>query len=310
MSALLKQAQKMPEQMMQAQAAAEEAEIEGQSGGGVVKVRVTGGMDFLSVTIDPTVVDPDDIGMLEDLVLAAIRDAVGKTSEVAEQAMGGIDLGSLGGLLGGLTLAAPATVYAVPVQDLIDELGRLPGVGPKSAQRIAFHLLKLSEGGRRPPGPRHHRGQGAGVVLPALLQRHRGRASAGSAPTTGATRDADLRGRGAPGRRRRREDRRVPGPLPRAPRRHQPARGHRSRPAAGAGAARCASTPEGVAEVILCTNPNIEGEATAMYLARLLKPLGLKTTRIASGLPVGGDLEYADELTLGRALEGRRTLDG
>jgi recombination protein RecR len=66
---------------------------------------------------------------------------------------------------------------------------------------------------------------------------------------------------------------------------------------------------EGIEEVILCTNPNLEGEATALYLARLLKPLGLKVTRIASGLPVGGDLEYADELTLGRALEGRRDLD-
>ena len=68
--------------------------------------------------------------------------------------------------------------------------------------------------------------------------------------------------------------------------------------------------PEGVAEVILATNPNIEGEATAMYLAKLLKPLGVKVTRIASGLPVGGDLEYADEVTLGRALEGRREVDG
>jgi recombination protein RecR len=68
-------------------------------------------------------------------------------------------------------------------------------------------------------------------------------------------------------------------------------------------------TPEGVEEVIVCTNPNTEGEVTAMYLARMLKPLGLKVTRIASGLPVGGDLEYADELTLGRALEGRRAID-
>ena len=68
--------------------------------------------------------------------------------------------------------------------------------------------------------------------------------------------------------------------------------------------------PEGVTEVILATNPNIEGEATAMYLARLMGPLGLVVTKIASGLPVGGDLEYADELTLGRALEGRRRLDG
>jgi recombination protein RecR len=67
--------------------------------------------------------------------------------------------------------------------------------------------------------------------------------------------------------------------------------------------------PEAVTEVILATNPNIEGEATAMYLARLLKPLGFKVTRIASGLPVGGDLEYADEVTLGRALEGRRDVE-
>ena len=67
---------------------------------------------------------------------------------------------------------------------------------------------------------------------------------------------------------------------------------------------------EEITEVILCTNPNLDGEATAMYLARLLKPLGMAVSRIASGLPVGGDLEYADELTLGRALEGRRTIEG
>jgi len=66
---------------------------------------------------------------------------------------------------------------------------------------------------------------------------------------------------------------------------------------------------EEIGEAILATNPNIEGEATAMYLARLLKPLGVMVTRIASGLPVGGDLEYADEVTLGRALEGRREID-
>jgi recombination protein RecR len=66
---------------------------------------------------------------------------------------------------------------------------------------------------------------------------------------------------------------------------------------------------EGVREVILATNPNIEGETTAMYVARVLKPLGVRITRIASGLPVGGDLEYADEVTLGRAFEGRREVD-
>jgi recombination protein RecR len=67
---------------------------------------------------------------------------------------------------------------------------------------------------------------------------------------------------------------------------------------------------EGVEEVILATNPNTDGEVTAMYLAKVLTPLGVRVTRIASGLPVGGDLEYADEVTLGRALEGRRVVDG
>ncbi len=64
-----------------------------------------------------------------------------------------------------------------------------------------------------------------------------------------------------------------------------------------------------VQEVILATNPNVEGETTASYLARLIRPLGVKVTRLASGLPVGGDLEFADEVTLGRAIEGRRALD-
>ena len=102
MGALLKQAQQMQEQLLAAKAEAETQEVEGQAGGGVVKVRVTGGMEFRSVTIDPSAVDPDDVSMLEDLVLAAIRDAVAKAGAVSEQAMGGFDLGGLGsGLFGG-----------------------------------------------------------------------------------------------------------------------------------------------------------------------------------------------------------------
>ena len=100
MNDLLKQAQQMQEHLMQAQAAAAEQVIEGQSGGGVVKVTVTGGMEFQSVTIDPDAVDPADVAMLEDLVLAAIHDAVAKVNELSQQAMGGLDLGGLGGLLG------------------------------------------------------------------------------------------------------------------------------------------------------------------------------------------------------------------
>ncbi len=101
MNELLKQAQKMQEQLAEARAAAESQEVEGQSGGGVVKVRVTGAMDFTGVSIDPSAVDPDDVAMLEDLVLAAVRDAVAKAGALSEQAMGGLDLGGLGGLLGG-----------------------------------------------------------------------------------------------------------------------------------------------------------------------------------------------------------------
>ena len=100
MGDLLKQAQKMQEQLMEAQAAAAEQVVEGQAGGGVVKVTANGSLEFQSVHIDPDAVDPDDVAMLEDLVLAAIHDAVTKVNALSQQAMGGLDLGGLGGLLG------------------------------------------------------------------------------------------------------------------------------------------------------------------------------------------------------------------
>ena len=85
---------------MEAQATAAEQVVEGQAGGGAVKIRVTGGMEFMSVSIDPAAVDPADVSMLEDLVLAAIHDAVAKVNEISQQAVGGLDLGGLGGLFG------------------------------------------------------------------------------------------------------------------------------------------------------------------------------------------------------------------
>ena len=198
-------------------------------------------------------------------------------------------------------------MYAGPVQALIDELGRMPGVGPKSAQRIAFYLLKLpkedaqrlahainevkdrisfctrcfnvAEGElcqlcldeRRDPTLVCVVEEPRDIVAVEKTQEFRGRYHV----LQGAINP--IEGVGP-------EQLRVKELLARL-------------------------DTEGIVEVILCTNPNIEGEATAMYLARLLKPLGLKVTRIASGLPVGGDLEYADELTLGRALEGRREVE-
>jgi recombination protein RecR len=198
-------------------------------------------------------------------------------------------------------------VYAGPVQELIDELGRLPGVGPKSAQRIAFHLLKLS----KPDALR----------LAQAITEVKDRVS--FCARCFNVSEGDECGLCA-------DPRRDPTVLcvveePRDIVAVEKTHEFRGRyhvlqgaisPIEGIGPDQlkvrellARLEPEGVTEVILCTNPNIEGEATAMYLARLLKPLGLTVTRIASGLPVGGDLEYADELTLGRALEGRREVD-
>ena len=199
-------------------------------------------------------------------------------------------------------------VYAGPVQDLIDELGRLPGVGPKSAQRIAFHLLKL---------PKED-----AVRLATSILEVKDRVSfcrrcfnIAEGEECGICSDS-------------RRDTTVLGVVE-EPKdivaiertgefkgRYHVLQGSIS-PIEGIGPdqLRVAELvarlePEGIQEVIVCTDPDIEGEATAMYLSRLLKPLGLHVTRIASGLPAGGELEYADELTLGRALEGRREIDG
>ena len=199
-------------------------------------------------------------------------------------------------------------MYDGAVGDLIDELGRLPGIGPKSAQRIAFHILQAD-----PADVRR-----LGEILLTVKERVRfciicghvteeeecricrdPRRDAGSLCVVEESKDviaiertAEYRGRyhvlgGAispidgigP------DDLRIRELLQRL-------------------------SDGTVTEVIIATDPNLEGEATATYLARLLSPMGLTVTRLASGLPVGGDLEYADEVTLGRAFAGRRRLDG
>jgi recombination protein RecR len=198
-------------------------------------------------------------------------------------------------------------VYEGVVQDLIEELGRLPGVGPKSAQRIAFHLLAADPTDVRRlvevlttvkekvrfcticgnvaedaqcricRDPRRDLAVICVVEEPKdVLAVERTREFRGRYHVLGGA-ISPIEGIGP-------EDLRV--------------RELMTRLADGA-----------VTELILATDPNLEGEATATYLARLVKPMGLRVTRLASGLPVGGDLEYADEVTLGRAFEGRRLLD-
>ena len=197
-------------------------------------------------------------------------------------------------------------MYDGAVQDLIDELGRLPGIGPKSAQRIAFHLLSSdatdvarlaetittvkekvrfctvcgnvaeAELCRVCADPRRGEDQICVVEEPKdVVAIERTREFRGKYHVLGGAIDP-MNGVGP-------DDLRIRELLTRL----------------GDGK---------VQEVIIATDPNIEGEATATYLTRMLAPIGITVSRLASGLPVGGDLEYADEVTLGRAFEGRRTV--
>jgi recombination protein RecR len=197
-------------------------------------------------------------------------------------------------------------VFEGPIQDLVDELSRLPGIGPKSAQRLAFYMVKApAEDAKRLAEAilaakervrfckecfsvsegelcRICRDPGRDPTLICVVEESKDQAAVEKAAVIkgryhvlgGAI--SPLEGIGP-------DDLRVQELLDRVSR-------------------------NGVREVILATNPNLEGNATAMYVAGLLKPLGITVTRLASGLPVGGDLEYADEVTLGQALEGRREM--
>ena len=200
------------------------------------------------------------------------------------------------------------SIYTPALQKLIDELGKLPGVGPKSAQRIAFHLVKIPE-------------QDALSLADAIQQAKQKvrfcetcfnmSDEAICEICSDSQRDSSLvcvveEPRDIVALERTREYKGLYHVLQGA-----------INPIDGIGPEQLKIREllerlngNTVVEVILCTNPNIEGEATAMYLAKLIEPLGIQVSRIASGLPVGGDLEYADELTLGRALEGRRNISG
>jgi recombination protein RecR len=193
-----------------------------------------------------------------------------------------------------------------PIQRLVDELARLPGIGPKSAQRLAFHLLAIEETDARRLA--------AAIIemrdLARLCQRcfnvtSTEECSICTDPRRDPTavcvveraqdiivveRTQEFRGR-------------------------YHVLGGALSPIDGIGPdqlriaeLRRRVSDEGIAELIVATNPTVEGDTTAMYLAREFKPLGVRVTRLASGLPVGGDLDYADELTLGRALAGRLEL--
>jgi recombination protein RecR len=198
-------------------------------------------------------------------------------------------------------------VYEGPVQDLIDELGRLPGIGPKSAQRIAFHILVTEADDI--------------TRLQNALQRVKDDVRFCEVCGNVA---ADTRCRICADPRREEavicvvEESKDVAAIERTRefRGRYHVLGGAISPIDGIGPDQLhvkelmPRLADGtVTEVILATDPNLEGEATATYLTRLLLPMGLRVTRLASGLPVGGDLEYADEVTLGRAFSGRRSVD-
>jgi recombination protein RecR len=197
-------------------------------------------------------------------------------------------------------------IYTGPLQALIDELNRLPGIGPKSAQRIAFHLLKVApEDAKR---------------LAAAITEAKARVVFCSVCFN--VTDAELCQFCNDDARDRTvvcvvEEARDIVAIERSGAfkgRYHVLQGAIS-PIEGVGPDQLRIrelvqrlSDEGITELILATNPNVEGDATASYLARLIKPIGVRVTRLASGLPQGGDLEFADEVTLGHALEGRRDL--
>ncbi len=196
--------------------------------------------------------------------------------------------------------------YAKPLAKLIAELGRLPGIGGKSAQRLAFHILSLSDAEAQSL---------AGAILEAKEKMR-------YCSVCGNLTDEDpCRICSDPSRSR---DVICVVESPRDVSAMERIREYNGlyhvlngaiSPIDGIGpddinlrSLIVRLQENDVKEVILATNPNIEGEATAMYISRLIKPAGIKVSRIAHGIPVGGDLEYADEVTLSKAMEGRREL--
>lgn len=198
-------------------------------------------------------------------------------------------------------------MYEGAIQDLIDELGRLPGIGPKSAQRIAFHIIQSE----RVDVTR------LADVLRTVKERVKFCVECGNISEEDLCRIC--------------RDPRRDGTLicvveeskdvmaiekTREFRGKYHVLGGAISPIDGIGPENLRIrelmvrlADPAITELIIATDPNLEGEATASYLIRQIKPLGIKVSRLASGLPVGGDLEYADEVTLGRAFEGRRVID-
>ena len=281
MNNLMKQAQRMQRQMEENKRALEEKEFTASAGGGAVEVVINGKKELKSLTISPDAVDPDDVEMLQDMIIAAMGEATKQVDAESEKLFGGIN-------------------------KLIDELAALPGIGNKSAQRLAFYIIGMS-----PQRVKHL----ADTIVNAkehvtyckVCQNLTdeevcpicGNANRDHSTIMVVENSRDLAAYEKTGK--------YKGV-------YHVLHGAIS-PMLGIGPGDIKLKElikrlgeEEVSEVIIATNSSLEGETTAMYVSKLIKPTGIKVTRIASGVPVGGDLEYIDEVTLLRALEGRTEL--
>ena len=280
MNNLMKQAQRMQRQMEEGQKELETREFSASAGGGAVEVTINGKKEITSIKLAEEIVDPEDIETLQDAIVAAH----GQNDRRLRR------------------ISFLMELYSGQINKLIDELAALPGIGSKSAQRLAFHLINM---------PKDRVDRLANVMIEA-------RANVRYCKECYTLTDKEL-----------------------CPVCANPRRDHRTimvventrdlaayektgkyegvyhvlhgaiSPMLGVGPGdiklkELMERLQGdVEEVIIATNSSLEGETTAMYISKLIKPTGIKVTRIASGVPVGGDLEYIDEVTLLRALEGR-----
>ena len=294
MNNLMKQAQKMQRQMEEAQKQLEDAEVTAKAGGGAVEVTVSGKKEITKVKLSEEVVDPDDIEMLEDLIMQQPMRRFARLMSSHRHLCPKSPVPGWRSVL--------MDFYSSEISKLIEELSQLPGIGAKTAQRLAFHIINM---------PKEQAKSLSDAIIDA--KEHVRYCKCCYTLT-----DDEL-----------------------CPICKDAARDHKTimvventrdlvayektgkyegvyhvlggaiSPMLGIGPADIrlkelmVRLEKDVDEVIIATNSSLEGETTAMYISKLIKPTGIKVTRIASGVPVGGDLEYIDEVTLLRALQGR-----
>ena len=296
---LMKEAKKMQADLEKTQTEIASKDFESTAGGGAITVKVSGKKVIKEIKLNKDIVDPDDVEMLEDLIITCVNDALSNVDSATEHQMGKFNIPVL-------MLGEKMSIYSPSIEKLIQAFEKLPSIGSKTAARLAFHILDATE-------------EETNEFVSAILKAKQNLKYCSKCYNISDT---------------------DPCPICSSPKRDASSicvvedvrdvvameRTHEFKgvyhvlhgsisPMNGIGPddikikELLSRLMDGtVKEIILATNPRVEGEATAVYISKLVKPMGIKVTRIAHGIPVGGDLEYTDEITLSKALEGRREI--